>query len=170
MTGWRSFAWTVLEPVSPLFQVTPVFAGQSPIGGRISAFSPVAPADPESGEPALDETQTALTPDSTGMNTSHGEGEETQLFIADVTEVVGGAPVNGGTVTFTVTGDAFSDTFVADLVEGQAFMDVGCDTESAYGDVQVPTGFFTIDADYSGSETHAPSSEPVSSELTCFPD
>ena len=171
LTGWRSYAWTVIEPVSPLFRVTPAFAGQSPIGGRISAFSPVAPVDPESGEPALDETQTALSPDSTGLNTSHGEGEgDTQLFIADVTEVVGGGDVTGGTVLFTVTGDAFSDTFVADVVDGQAFMDVACDTESAYGDVQVPTGFFTIDADYSGSETHAPSSEPVSSELTCFPD
>ncbi|HJR52695.1 MAG TPA: carboxypeptidase-like regulatory domain-containing protein [Gemmatimonadota bacterium] len=50
MTGWRSYAWTVLEPVSPLFHVTPAFAGQSPIGGRISNFSPVAPADPESGD------------------------------------------------------------------------------------------------------------------------
>jgi hypothetical protein len=50
MTGWRSYAWAVLEPVSPLFRVTPAFAGQSPIGGRISNFSPVAPADPESGE------------------------------------------------------------------------------------------------------------------------
>jgi hypothetical protein len=49
MTGWRSYAWTVLEPVSPLFRVTPAFAGQSPIGGRISNFSPVAPADPNSG-------------------------------------------------------------------------------------------------------------------------
>lgn len=50
MTGWRSYAWTVLEPISPLFRVTPAFAGKSPIGGRISNFSPVAPADPESGE------------------------------------------------------------------------------------------------------------------------
>ena len=49
MTGWRSYAWTALEPFSPLFRVTPAFAGQSPIGGRISNFSPVAPADPESG-------------------------------------------------------------------------------------------------------------------------
>jgi hypothetical protein len=49
MTGWRSYAWTVIEPVSPLFRVTPAFAGQSPIGGRISNFSPVAPADPNSG-------------------------------------------------------------------------------------------------------------------------
>ena len=50
MTGWRSYAWTVLEPVAPLFRVTPAFAGQSPIGGRISNFSPVAPADPTSGD------------------------------------------------------------------------------------------------------------------------
>jgi hypothetical protein len=50
MTGWRSYAWSMLEPVSPLFRVTPAFAGQSPIGGRISNFSPVAPADPASGE------------------------------------------------------------------------------------------------------------------------
>jgi hypothetical protein len=49
MTGWRSYAWTVLEPISPLFRVTPAFAGKSPIGGRISNFSPVAPADPNSG-------------------------------------------------------------------------------------------------------------------------
>ena len=46
LTGWRSYAWTVLEPVSPLFRVTPAFAGQSPLGGRISNFSPVAAADP----------------------------------------------------------------------------------------------------------------------------
>jgi hypothetical protein len=50
LTGWRSLAWSVFEPVSPFFRVTPAFAGQSPIGGRISNFSPVAPADPESGE------------------------------------------------------------------------------------------------------------------------
>ena len=49
MTGWRSYAWAALEPLSPLLRVTPAFAGQSPIGGRISNFSPVAPADPESG-------------------------------------------------------------------------------------------------------------------------
>lgn len=49
MTGWRGYAWTVLEPISPLFRVTPAFAGKSPIGGRISNFSPVAPADPNSG-------------------------------------------------------------------------------------------------------------------------
>lgn len=49
MKGWRSYAWTVLEPVAPIFRVTPAFAGQSPIGGRISNFSPVAPADPNSG-------------------------------------------------------------------------------------------------------------------------
>jgi Tol biopolymer transport system component len=49
MTGWRSYAWAVLEPISPLFRVTPAIAGKSPIGGRISAFSPVAPADPTSG-------------------------------------------------------------------------------------------------------------------------
>lgn len=50
MTGWRSYAWTVLEPVAPLFRVTPAFAGKNPIGGRISNFSPVAPADPASGD------------------------------------------------------------------------------------------------------------------------
>lgn len=49
MTGWRSYAWAVLEPISPLFRVTSAFAGKNPIGGRISAFSPVAPADPSSG-------------------------------------------------------------------------------------------------------------------------
>ena len=50
MTGLRRMAWTVLEPITPLLRVTPAFAGQSPIGGRISNFSPVAPADPESGD------------------------------------------------------------------------------------------------------------------------
>lgn len=53
MTGWRGYAWSLLEPVAPLFRVTPAFAGQSPVGGRISNFSPVAPADPESGEVTL---------------------------------------------------------------------------------------------------------------------
>jgi hypothetical protein len=167
MTGWRSYAWTALEPISPLFRVTPAFAGQSPIGGRISAFSPVAPADPESG---LIETETALSPDSTGLNTSH-DNEDTQLFIADVTEAVGGDPASGGTVRFTVTnGDNVNEVFDATLEEGgQAFMDVGCET-LGYGDVQVPTGTFDVLADFLGSSTHAASSEPVPSKLTCFPD
>ncbi|HKY59568.1 MAG TPA: hypothetical protein VJP59_01025, partial [Gemmatimonadota bacterium] len=43
MTGWRSYAWSVLEPIAPLFRVREAFAGKNPVGGRISAFSPVAP-------------------------------------------------------------------------------------------------------------------------------
>ena len=49
MTGWRSFAWTMIEPIAPLFRVSEAFAGRNPVGGRISAFSPVAPVDPTSG-------------------------------------------------------------------------------------------------------------------------
>jgi hypothetical protein len=104
------------------------------------------------------------------MNTTH-DNEDTQLFIADVTEAVGGDPASGGTVRFTVTnGDNVNEVFDATLEEGgQAFMDVGCET-LGYGDVQVPTGTFDVLADFLGSSTHAASSEPVPSKLTCFPD
>ena len=49
MTGWRSFAWSALEPIAPLFRVREAFAGKNPVGGRISAFSPVAPVRPSGG-------------------------------------------------------------------------------------------------------------------------
>ena len=52
-TGWRRFAQAALAPVAPLLRVTPSFAGQNPVGGRISSFSPVAPADPNSGPPHI---------------------------------------------------------------------------------------------------------------------
>lgn len=165
MTGWRSYAWSVLEPVAPLLRVTPAFAGQSPIGGRISNFSPVAPADPSSGEPALTGTSTELTPNDASMTTSSGDGD-TQLFSAAVTDLETEGGVSEGTVTFTVTGGEFLETVVVDVVEGAAFMDVGCNTES-YGDVMVPFGEFTVDADYSGTENYAASSEPEASSLTC---
>lgn len=57
MSGWRGVAWTVLEPISPLFRVTPAFAGRNPIGGSISSFSPAAPADPNSGGETLGSIQ-----------------------------------------------------------------------------------------------------------------
>ncbi len=40
-TGWRRFAEAALGPITPLFRVTPSFAGQNPVGGRMSSFSPV---------------------------------------------------------------------------------------------------------------------------------
>lgn len=43
MTGWRSYAWSMLRPISPFLRVREAFAGRNPVGGRISAFSPVAP-------------------------------------------------------------------------------------------------------------------------------
>jgi hypothetical protein len=49
MTGWRSYAWAMLEPIAPLFRVREAFAGKNPVGGRISAFSPVAPVRPSGG-------------------------------------------------------------------------------------------------------------------------
>ncbi|HJU87118.1 MAG TPA: hypothetical protein VJ788_07115 [Gemmatimonadota bacterium] len=49
MTGWRRYAWSVLEPIAPLFRVREAFAGKNPVGGRISAFSPVAPVRPSGG-------------------------------------------------------------------------------------------------------------------------
>lgn len=255
MTGWRSYAWAMLEPISPLFRVTLAFAGQNPVGGRISAFSPVAPADPESGgeeaigsisgevfdnstessiqganvdlfkdgeefigstttnsdgnyffeglelgtyqahataegyEPGSSEvvelteetpelnnvdiglspsTATELTPDSVDMFSSFND-EDTQLFTADVTDVPNDVGVNEGTVRFTVTGVEFLDTFDADVVEGQAFMDVGCNTES-YGDVMIPTGSFAVHADFLGTSTHGVSSEPEPSSLSCSSD
>jgi hypothetical protein len=256
MTGWRSYAWAVLEPISPLFRVSKAFAGKSPIGGRISAFSPVAPADPESGgeetlgsisgqvfdnstessipgatvelftsdeelvdttttnadgnysfddlelgdyivqaeaegyssassdpvtlteespdednvniglDPDLIETQTELTPEDAQLLTTTNS-EDTQLFMASVTEVVGGDEVHGGTVEFTVSGVEFLESFEADLVEGTAFMDVACNTEGGYGDVSVPIGDYTVDAAYLGSETHEGSEDGESSTLNC---
>lgn len=85
MTGWRSYAWTILEPVSPLFRVTPAFAGQSPIGGRISNFSPVAPADPESGV---------------------GIGSISGTIFSNGTEL----PINGATVDLFTPGDVPAGT------------------------------------------------------------
>ena len=55
MTGWRSHAWAVIEPIAPLFRVSEAFAGKNPIGGRISAFSPVAPVDAASGGGGVEE-------------------------------------------------------------------------------------------------------------------
>jgi hypothetical protein len=84
MTGWRSYAWTVLEPVSPLFRVTPAFAGKNPIGGRISNFSPVAPADPSSG----------------------GGGEETLGSVSGtIFDGSDQSPIQGATVQLVTPGD-----------------------------------------------------------------
>jgi hypothetical protein len=48
-TGWRRLAQAAMAPITPLFRVKSAVAGQNPVGGRISSFSPVAPADPNSG-------------------------------------------------------------------------------------------------------------------------
>ncbi|CAN5893178.1 hypothetical protein BH20GEM1_BH20GEM1_13970 [soil metagenome] len=91
MTGWRSYAWSVLEPVAPLLRVTPAFAGQSPIGGRISNFSPVAPADPESGE---EETVGSIS-GRVFDNSNEGsiQGATVELFTSDES-LVGTATTN----------------------------------------------------------------------------
>jgi hypothetical protein len=85
MTGWRSYAWTVLEPVAPLLRVTPAFAAESPIGGRISNFSPVAPADPNSGG---------------------GIGSISGTIFSNGTEL----PINGATVDLFTPGDVPAGT------------------------------------------------------------
>ena len=73
MTGWRSYAWAVFKPISPLFRVTSAFAGKNPVGGRISAFSPVAPADPESGgETPTGSISGTIFDGSTGVTTIAG--------------------------------------------------------------------------------------------------
>jgi len=161
LTGWRSYAWSVFEPVSPLFRVTPAFAGQSPIGGRISNFSPVAPADPESGGEELIPTATAISPDGASLF-----GPDAEVYTANVTEVPGGASVNGGTVRFTViAGEAVVGTFDADVVEGSADVTVGCFSEDA--NIVVFTGNFTIQAEYIETTTHEASSDPTPSTLSC---
>jgi hypothetical protein len=43
-TGWRRFALAAMAPLTPLLQVKLAVAGQNPVGGRISSFSPVAAA------------------------------------------------------------------------------------------------------------------------------
>jgi hypothetical protein len=163
MTGWRKYAWAALEPISPLFRVTPAIAGKNPIGGRISAFSPVAPADPESGgEEDSIATTTAISPSDAGSLF----GPTQQTFTAAVTEVVGGDGVDGGTVTFTVTnGDNVTEMFDADVVEGAAEMTVGCFSEG--GDVFVTSGSFTVSADFLGTATHGSSSDPTPSTFSC---
>ncbi|HJU87117.1 MAG TPA: Ig-like domain-containing protein [Gemmatimonadota bacterium] len=160
MTGWRRYAWAVLEPISPLFRVSKAFAGKSPIGGRISAFSPVAPADPESGEPSPNATQTSLTPES-----DQSFSGEIASFTATVTEALSEDPVNVGTVRFTVSGIEFNQEFET-AVEGSASMNVGCNTDGA-GDIDVPFGNYTITAEYLENATHASSSDPEPSTLTC---
>lgn len=82
MTGWRSYAWTVLEPISPLFRVSKAFAGKSPIGGRISAFSPVAPADPESGGEEPVGSISGQVFDSSNDNAAI-QGATVELFTSD---------------------------------------------------------------------------------------
>ena len=160
MTGWRKYAWAVLEPLSPLFSVTPAIAGKSPIGGRISAFSPVAPADPESGEPAPNATETSLTPeDDTAFS------GELASFTATVTEAIGGDPVTSGMVRFTVSDGESTQEFQG-AVEGSASMNVGCNTDGA-GDIDVPFGNYIITAEYLENTTHASSSDPEPSTLTC---
>ncbi len=251
MTGWRSYAWAVLEPIAPLFRVSEAFAGKSPIGGRISAFSPVAPADPESGgeetvgsisgqvfdnstegsiegatmelftsdEELVDTTTTnsdgnyffgelelgsyfvqaaaegyssassepvtlteespdaenvniGLDPDLIATETSLTPEEdlsfsgEVSSFTATVTETLGGDPVSGGEVRFTVSnGDNINEEFVT-AVEGSASVNVGCNTDGA-GDVAVPLGTYSIEAEYLGSATHGTSSDPEPSTWTC---
>ena len=257
MTGWRSYAWAVLEPISPLFRVSKAFAGKSPIGGRISAFSPVAPADPESGgeetvgsisgqvfdnsnegsipgatvelftndeelvgttttnsdgnylfseldlgsyivqasaegyssassepvtlteespdaefvniglEPDQIETLTSLSPNNADMSSTSGEGD-TQIFTASVVELLTEQNVNEGTVRFTVNGVEFTDSVEVDVAEGQAQMDVGCNTE-IFGDIQVFTGEYTVHAEFLGTDAYGASSEPEPSTLSCSP-
>ncbi len=112
-------------------------------------------------DPELIETQTELAPEESVLGSF-----STQLFNADVNEVVGGGGVHGGTVRFTVTnGDNVNEVFDADLVEGQALMDVGCN--NTFGQVMVPPGTFDVLAEFLGTSTHAGSSEPEPSTLTC---
>jgi hypothetical protein len=255
MTGWRSYAWAVLEPMSPLFRVSKAFAGKSPIGGRISAFSPVAPADPESGgeetlgsisgqvfdnstegsipgatvelftsdeelvgttttnsdgnyffseldlgdyiveaeaegyspgssdpvalteespdadnvniglDPDEIATLTSLSPDDANMVSTSGEGD-TQVFMANVNELLTEQSVNEGVVLFSVEGTEFFDSVEVPVVEGQAEFDVGCNTET-YGDIMVFFGEYTVHAEYQGTDVYGSSSEPEPSTLSC---
>jgi uncharacterized protein YfaP (DUF2135 family) len=121
MTGWRSYAWAVLEPISPLFRVTPAIAGKNPIGGRISAFSPVAPADPTSGgDPSVtiispvDGTETSNAtvflegsvsdPTATATATISGATDfEIPLTLGAGGEFSQEIPLQVGTSTITVT-------------------------------------------------------------------
>ncbi|MGH7567075.1 MAG: carboxypeptidase-like regulatory domain-containing protein [Gemmatimonadota bacterium] len=100
MTGWRSVAWAVLEPISPLFRVTPAIAGKNPIGGRISAFSPVAPADPESGGEVTLGSISGQVFDSSNDNAAI-QGATVELFTNDE-ELVGTTETNSdGNYSFT---------------------------------------------------------------------
>ena len=53
LTGWRRYAWTVLEPVSPLFRVTRAFAGQSPHRRADLGLQPGGPGRPRIGRAGL---------------------------------------------------------------------------------------------------------------------
>jgi hypothetical protein len=99
MSGWRSYAWSALEPVSPLFRVTLAFAAQSPIGGRISNFSPVAPADPNSGG---------------------GIGSISGTIFSNGTE----QPINGATVDLFTPGDVPAGTTTTGETGGYSFTEL----------------------------------------------
>ena len=98
MTGWRSYAWAVLEPISPLFRVSKAFAGKSPIGGRISAFSPVAPADPESGgEEPVGSISGQVFDNSTESSI---QGATVELFTSDEASVATTSTNSDGNYSF----------------------------------------------------------------------
>ncbi len=99
MTGWREYAWAVLEPISPLFRVTPAIAGKNPVGGRISAFSPVAPADPTSGgEQVTGSISGQITDNSTDASI---QGATVELFTSGE-QLVGTSSTNSdGNYSFT---------------------------------------------------------------------
>lgn len=104
MTGWRSYAWAVIEPISPLLRAAPLFAGQNPVGGRISNFSPVAPADPESG---------------VTLGSISGE-----VFDNDTEGSIQGATVD----LFTDGGETFVSTTTTNADGNYSFSDLDLDT------------------------------------------
>jgi hypothetical protein len=101
LTGWRKLAWAVLEPISPLFSVTPAFAGKNPIGGAITSFSPVAPADPNSGNgdppPPPPGTDIVVFNDVNVFDDTAMASPDNELLVQNLVNFTTGKPRDAGT-------------------------------------------------------------------------
>jgi hypothetical protein len=161
-TGWRGWTLTVLNPAARLFNVRPLYAAPSRLGGAISAFSPFGAVDPESGGGPSASTTTLVVDDDV-------------LFDGDVTEAhatVDPAPSNNfePEIEFIIDGNTEGvQTFTAFLDDGEAWITIECAVEGGSGeaDVDVDFGTHTIQAEFPGAPDVDASSSNIE-ELDCF--
>ncbi|MGH7589455.1 MAG: hypothetical protein ACRELU_12775 [Gemmatimonadota bacterium] len=149
-----------LEPISEFF-VSPLLANPGRLGGAIAAHSPIGPVDNRGVEDDLIPTTTNL-----GLEDSQSCCGFVTSASANVSEdIVDGGAVFPGDVEFVIDeieGDNDQTTVRALDDGGGADLDIVCDGEpSSEGQISVPLGSFTVQANFQGTETHeASSSEP----------